>query len=434
MSDKIQSVRGMHDILPADSAHWQYLEAVVREAMDGYGYAEIRTPLIEKTGLFSRGIGEATDIVEKEMYSFPDRKGESLTLRPENTAGCVRAALQHSLMAPGSVSRIWYAGPMFRYERPQQGRTRQFHQVGAEVYGVGGPAIEAELIALSARLWKRLGIGSNVSLEINTLGTGEERAAYRDTLVSYFSGHMEMLDEDSQRRLHTNPLRILDSKNPSMQELNNKAPKLSESLGQESHEHFARLQEILAGCGIVARVNPRLVRGLDYYSHSVWEWTTDLLGSQSAVCGGGRYDGLVVELGGKPCPAVGWALGMERLLAVLEQVPQSTMPDASPHLYFVVADGVPAAVAQKEAEWLRDTVPGLKLVQNAAPGSIKAQFKRADKSGARFALVLGEDEYRSQAFTVKSLRDASGQQTLQKSELAVYLEKVLPGESAGGNN
>lgn len=434
MSDKIQSVRGMHDILPADSVRWQYLETVVREAMDGYGYAEIRTPLIEKTGLFSRGIGEATDIVEKEMYSFPDRKGESLTLRPENTAGCVRAALQHSLMAPGSVNRIWYAGPMFRYERPQQGRTRQFHQVGAEVYGVGGPEIEAELIALSARLWKRLGIDSNVSLEINTLGTSEERAAYRDTLVSYFSEHKGTLDEDSQRRLHTNPLRILDSKNPSMQELNDKAPKLSESLSQESCEHFARLQEILAGCDIVASFNPRLVRGLDYYSHSVWEWTTDLLGSQSAVCGGGRYDGLVVELGGKPCAAVGWALGMERLLAVLEQVPQSTMPDVRPHLYFVVADDVPAAVAQKEAEWLRDELPGLKLVQNAVPGSIKAQFKRADKSGARFALVLGEDEYKSQAFTVKSLRDNSGQQTVQKTGLANYLEKVLFGESGGAIN
>ncbi len=425
MSDKIQSVRGMHDILPADSARWQYLESVVREAMDSYGYAEIRTPLIEKTGLFSRGIGEATDIVEKEMYTFPDRKGESLTLRPENTAGCVRAALQHGLMAPAGVSRIWYAGPMFRYERPQQGRTRQFHQVGAEVYGVNGPSIEAELIALSARLWKRLGIDANVVLEINTLGTSEERAAYRDQLVAYFNDHLQTLDDDSQRRLHSNPLRILDSKNPAMQELNDHAPKLSESLGQESREHFARLQEILAGCGIVPNVNPRLVRGLDYYSHSVWEWSTDLLGAQSAVCGGGRYDGLVVELGGKPCPAVGWALGMERLLAVLDQLPQQLVPDSHPHLYFVVADDVAAAVAQKEAEWLRDALPGLKLVQNAMPGSIKAQFKRADKSGARFALVLGEDEYRSRAFTVKSLRDDSGQQTVQRDELVAYLKKTL---------
>lgn len=423
----------MHDILPADSPRWQYLESVVREAMDGYGYAEIRTPLIEKTGLFSRGIGEATDIVEKEMYSFPDRKGESLTLRPENTAGCVRAALQHNLMTPSSVTRIWYTGQMFRYERPQQGRTRQFHQVGAEVYGVGGPAIEAELIALSARLWKRLGMESHVSLEINTLGTSEERSAYRDTLVSYFSEHRQTLDEDSQRRLDTNPLRILDSKNPSMQALNDNAPKLFESLGQESRDHFAQLQEILAACGIVATLNPRLVRGLDYYSHSVWEWTTDLLGSQSAVCGGGRYDGLVEELGGKPCPAVGWAFGMERLLAVLEQMPQQTMPDARAHLYFVVADDIPAAVAQQEAEWLRDALPRLRLIQNASPGSIKAQFKRADKSRAEFALVLGADEYSSQAFTVKSLRDSDGQQTLPKTELAAYLEKVLQFDSGVGD-
>lgn len=428
MSEKIQSIRGMHDILPTESGRWQYLESEVRHTMNAYGYAEMRTPVMEKTGLFSRGIGEATDIVEKEMYTFPDRKGENLSLRPENTAGCVRAALQHGLMAQGSISRIWYAGPMFRYERPQKGRTRQFHQVGAEVYGVAGPAIEAELIMLSARLWKRLGIDASVSLEINTLGSSEERKSYRETLVAYFNDHQSSLDEDSQRRLHTNPLRILDSKNPAMQSLNDEAPRLSESLGLESKEHFASLQEILASCGIQAQLNPRLVRGLDYYSHSVWEWTTDLLGAQSAVCGGGRYDGLVVELGGKACPAVGWALGMERLLAVLEQVPQNPVPEAHPDLYFVVADEVPQAAAQQTAEWLRDSLPQLKLVQNAIPGSLKAQFKRADKSGARFALVLGEDEYKSQGYSLKPLRDrdGTGQQTFARDQLVDYLATLIP--------
>ena len=423
MSEKIQSIRGMHDILPTESGRWQHLESEVRSAMSAYGYAEIRTPVMEKTGLFSRGIGEATDIVEKEMYTFADRKGEKLSLRPENTAGCVRAALQHGLMVQGAISRIWYTGPMFRYERPQKGRTRQFHQVGAEVYGVAGPAIEAELIVLTARLWQRLGIDTSVSLEINTLGSSEERKSYRETLVAYFNDYKGSLDEDSQRRLNTNPLRILDSKNPAMQSLNDNAPRLSDSLGQESKEHFASLQEILAGCGVKANLNPRLVRGLDYYSHSVWEWTTDLLGAQSAVCGGGRYDGLVEELGGKACPAVGWAFGMERLLAVLEQLPQNSMPEAYPDLYFVVADEVPAAAALQTAEWLRDCLPQIRLVQNATPGSLKAQFKRADKSGARFALVLGEDEYKSRNFSLKPLRDreGGGQQSFAKDQLIDYL-------------
>lgn len=415
----------MHDVLPSETAFWQHVEAVVREAMQAFGYAEIRTPLIEKTGLFSRGIGEATDIVEKEMYTFPDRKGENLTLRPENTAGCVRAAIQHGLMSPGSISRIWYGGPMFRYERPQQGRTRQFHQVGAEVYGVAGPQIEAELILLSARLWNRLGIGENVSLELNTLGTSEERLRYREHLVAYFTDHKDQLDEDSQRRLLTNPLRILDSKNPEMQDLNNQAPKLAESLGSESREHFTELQSILGDCGITVTPNPRLVRGLDYYSHSVWEWTTDLLGSQATVCGGGRYDGLVDELGGKPCPAVGWALGLERLIAVVGQVAGDNLPETSPHLYFVVADSVPAGAALSKAQDLRNSLPGLRLVQNATAGSMKAQFKRADKSGARFALVLGDAELENGNFTLKSLRDDDGQQTYTHQELIQRLASTL---------
>jgi len=428
MSEKIQSVRGMNDLLPEDSGRWQAVEAIIRSAMSAYCYHEMRTPLIEKTGLFSRGIGEATDIVEKEMYTFPDRKGESLTLRPENTAGCVRAAIQHGMMAPGSVSRIWYIGPMFRYERPQQGRSRQFHQVGAEVYGVAGPQIEAELILLSARLWKALGIAEHVSLELNTLGTADERAAYREQLVSYFRDHSDQLDEDSTRRLETNPLRILDSKNPDLQALNQAAPKLADSLGGASQDHFETLKATLEECGVGVTLNPRLVRGLDYYSHSVWEWTTDLLGAQATVCGGGRYDGLVEQLGGKPCPAVGWALGMERLLSLVAGHSENTLPQTQPHLYFIVSDEVPAALAQREAEWLRNELPGLRLVQNATSGSIKAQFKRADKSGAEHALVIGAEEMRNEQFTLKTLRASRGddqQLSLARDELKKHLSATL---------
>ena len=426
MSDKIQSVRGMHDILPVDSVRWQYLESVVREAMDGYGYAEIRTPLIEKTGLFSRGIGEATDIVEKEMYSFPDRKGESLTLRPENTAGCVRAALQHGLMTDGVANRIWYCGPMFRYERPQKGRTRQFHQVGAEVYGAAGAIVEAELILMSARIWQELGVADAVSLEINTLGTSEERAAYRSTLVAYFEANASSLDADSQRRLETNPLRILDSKNPDMQALNNGAPQLADSLGSESREHFEQLQELLSACGLTFSVNPRLVRGLDYYSQSVWEWTTTALGAQGAVCGGGRYDGLIDMLGGKSCPAVGWALGMERLIALIEAVVDAPAT-SSPHAYIVVSPELSPALGQQLAESLRSEIPGLRLVSNVVAGSMKAQFKRADKSGASLALVIGAEEQSAGVVTVKSLRERTAQQQLDRQQLKELLADLADG-------
>jgi len=412
----------MHDLLPGESLSWQQAESVVREAMLGYGYAELRTPLIESTALFTRGLGEATDIVEKEMYTFESRSGDSLTLRPENTAGCVRAALQHGLMSDGVANRVWYYGPMFRYERPQKGRTRQFHQVGAEVYGVSGPAIEAELILLSARLWANLGIQDVVSLEINTLGSSEERAAYRDTLTSYFRDQLQQLDEDSIRRLETNPLRILDSKNPKMQSLIEQAPQLIDSLGEESLAHFSELKEILSSCNVEITVNPRLVRGLDYYSHTVWEWTTDRLGAQSAVCGGGRYDGLVVELGGKPCPAVGWALGMERLIAVMQEVSATTDPKA-PHGYIIASPDVPLSAAHQLSEQLRDETAGLRLICNAVPSSIKAQFKRADKSGARFALILGSDEHAAGTVTVKPLRGDRGedQQTLSRQQLSAFL-------------
>ena len=426
MSEKIKSLRGMHDLLPADSLTWQQTERVIQDVMRVYGYAEIRTPLVENTALFTRGIGEATDIVEKEMYTFESRSGESLTLRPENTAGCVRAALQHGLMTDGVANRIWYCGPMFRYERPQKGRTRQFHQVGAEVYGAAGAIVEAELILMSARIWQELGVADAVSLEINTLGTSEERAAYRSTLVAYFEANASSLDADSQRRLETNPLRILDSKNPDMQALNNGAPQLADSLGSESREHFEQLQELLSACGLTFSVNPRLVRGLDYYSQSVWEWTTTALGAQGAVCGGGRYDGLIDMLGGKSCPAVGWALGMERLIALIEAVVDAPAT-SSPHAYIVVSPELSPALGQQLAESLRSEIPGLRLVSNVVAGSMKAQFKRADKSGASLALVIGAEEQSAGVVTVKSLRERTAQQQLDRQQLKELLADLADG-------
>ncbi len=418
----------MHDLLPADSAIWQRVERVIQDVMRVYGYAEIRTPLVENTALFKRGIGEATDIVEKEMYTFESRSGESLTLRPENTAGCVRAALQHGLTTDGGVNRIWYNGPMFRYERPQKGRTRQFHQVGAEVYGAAGAAVEAELILMSARIWRELGVADAVNLEINSLGTAQERASYRSTLVDYFRANESSLDTDSLRRLETNPLRILDSKNPEMQALNDAAPQLSESLGEDSRQHAQQLQDLLDACGLTYSINPRLVRGLDYYSLSVWEWTTSALGAQGAVCGGGRYDGLIDMLGGKSCPAVGWALGMERLIALIEAVADA--PAAStPHAFVVVAPELPPATGQQLAESLRSEIQGLRLVSNVIPGSMKAQFKRADRSGASLALVVGAEEQSSGKITVKSLRERAEQQQLDRGQLMDMLKNLLDGDA-----
>ncbi len=427
MSDSVSSIRGMHDLLPESSHIWQHVEACVRDVMRGYGYLEMRTPVLERSSLFHRGIGEATDIVEKEMYTFPDRKGESLSLRPENTASCVRAALQHGLMANAATSRIWYLGPMFRYERPQRGRTRQFHQAGAEVYGVGGPAIEAELIVLSSRLWKALGIDQVVRLELNTLGTSTERAAYRQQLVEYFKANESQLDADSEKRLLVNPLRILDSKNPQMQSLIEGAPSLTDSLGSESTDHFEQLQHLLRGNGIEPILNPRLVRGLDYYSHSVWEWTTDLLGAQATVCGGGRYDGLVEELGGKPSPAVGWALGMERLIELVTQVAADHIGSSEPDAYLLASKEVDSLHALQLAELLRDSVPGCSIIQDPTGGSLKSQFKRADKSGAGWALVLGADEIEGGFVTVKPLRSTEEQRTLKRDELAEFLRARMAG-------
>ncbi|MEM6985697.1 MAG: histidine--tRNA ligase [Pseudomonadota bacterium] len=420
------SLRGMHDVLPTQSSEWQRLESAVRVLMSAYGYGEMRTPLLEKTALFARGIGEATDIVEKEMYAFDDRNGESIALRPENTAGCVRAAIQHGLLGQG-VQRVWYAGPMFRYERPQKGRYRQFHQIGAEVYGAAGATIEAELICLSARLWRALGIGEVVSLELNSLGALEERHAFRDQLVAYFQDHRDQLDEDSLRRLETNPLRILDSKNPTMQGLIAGAPSLVDCFGAESSDHFAAVQSTLDSAGIGYSLNSRLVRGLDYYSHTVFEWTTDRLGAQAAVCGGGRYDGLVTLLGGKASPAVGWAIGMERLLELVKTT-HGAVEATPPHAFVVAAGGATDRHAFALGETLRDRLPGLHLINNAIGGSFKAQFKRADKSGAAFALVLADQEMADGTVTVKPLRDGGEQQSMTLDQVVECLAKQISGE------
>ena len=415
----IKSLRGMHDLLPVDTAAWQQLESRLRDLMLAYGYSEMRTPLLERTDLFCRSIGDATDIVEKEMYAFPDRHGESIALRPENTASCVRAALQHGLMRNGA-QRIWYMGPMFRYERPQKGRYRQFHQVGAEVYGVAGPVVEVELMLLTARLWKALGISHAVRLEINTLGTDVDRAGYREKLVQYFTEHHEQLDEDSQRRLQSNPLRILDSKNPDLQALIEAAPKLRDHLGNEAQVHFEQLQQGLSDAGVEFTINPRLVRGLDYYSHTVFEWVTDHLGSQGTVCAGGRYDGLVTQLGGPETPAVGWAMGMERLLVLLEEL-VGAAEGPSAHAYLVAMGEAAQTSALGLSERLRDAVPGLRLTNNVSGGNAKAQFKKADRSGAAVAIVVGEQELADGTFSVKPLRGDGEQQTLDFAQTVEQL-------------
>lgn len=402
--------RGMVDLLPADMGPWHALEAALRRAMAAYGYAELRTPLVERTALFERSIGEATDIVEKEMYTFEDRKGERLSLRPENTAGCVRAALDGALLQAAGPTRIWYLGPMFRYERPQLGRQRQFHQAGAEVYGAPGADVECELILLSARLWRELGIESAVSLEINTLGTSDDRARWTDALVAYFGAHESALDDDSRRRLTKNPLRILDTKNPDMQALVAAAPKLDAVLSDASREHFERVRALLRGAGIDARVNPRLVRGLDYYSHTVFEWVTDRLGAQSAVCAGGRYDALVEQMGGKGGTGVGWAMGLERIVALMAALGLAP-PVAVPEVFLTCTDDVPAGDAIALAESVR--AGARSVVQDFGGGSMKSRFKRADRSGARVALVVGADELAAGEVTMKSLRrtDERGEAT-----------------------
>ena len=419
MSKTIKSIRGMHDVLPDESHQWQAFERIVRELMAAYGYREIRMPAVESTDLFCRSIGEVTDIVEKEMYTFEDRNGDMLTLRPEGTAGCVRAGIQHGILY-NQVQRLWYLGPMFRHERPQKGRYRQFHQFGVETFGIATPDIDAELIIMTSRLWKLLQL-ADIRLEINTLGSNEARATYRDILVEYLSDNRDQLDEDSLRRLDTNPLRILDSKNPEMKAVIERAPSLLDHLDSESVEDFGRLRQYLDAAAIEYTVNPRLVRGLDYYCKTVFEWVTDQLGAQGTVCAGGRYDGLVEQLGGKATPASGFALGIERLLAMREAADIDVPPDC-PDVYLLLPgeasthDGLPLA------ERLRDENPGMKILSNCGGGSFKSQMKKADKSGAAVALILGEDELAADSVTVKFLREQREQQTIRQSELSEFLK------------
>lgn len=422
----LQAVRGMNDILPADSALWQYLERTVADLLTSYGYQQIRLPIVEPTELFKRTIGEVTDIVEKEMYTFDDRNGDSLTLRPEGTAGCVRAMVQHGLLGSGVGQKVWYTGPMFRHERPQKGRYRQFHQVGVETFNLRGPDIDAELIALSWRLWQRLGISDAVKLELNSLGTSADRARYRDDLVAYLNERFDQLDEDSQRRLSTNPLRILDSKNPETQALLVDAPKLADYLNEEAKAHFAELRSLLDAVGVPYEINPRLVRGLDYYGLTVFEWVTDKLGAQGTVCAGGRYDGLVEQLGGKSAPAVGFAMGVERLLLLIEtldKVPAELARQVD--VYLVTLGDAAVTAGLRLAEELRDALPSLRLVVHAGGGSFKSQFKKADKSAALYALVLGESEVEQQQIGLKPLRTEEEQENLSWQDLPARLAQII---------
>lgn len=407
----IRSIRGMHDILPYETPLWHWLEDRLRMLFAAYDFREIRIPVVEKTELFTRAIGQSTDVVEKEMYAFDDRNGDSLCLRPEGTAGVVRAAIQHGLLDPPGL-KVWYQGPMFRHERPQKGRQRQFHQFGAEVFGLADAVVDAELIALGTRAWRELGIGSALELKINTLGDADDRARYREALVTYLEPHREALDADSRRRLETNPLRILDSKVPSTREILADAPRLADSLGDEARGHFDRVLTLLDSLGIGYTVDPGLVRGLDYYCRTVFEWTTESLGAQGTVCAGGRYDDLVAMQGGRPTPGIGFALGVERLLEMLRAIGHE--PLTPPHAY-LVSDRDPAARLEL-AEQLRSRVPGLRLAMDLAGGSFKAQFKRADRSSAALALVLGESEHAAGGLTIKDLRGDAPQQTLALDE------------------
>ncbi len=421
MSKTIQAVRGMNDLLPDIVARWQRIEAAARKVLAAYGYREIRLPLVEKTELFARSIGSLTDIVEKEMYTFEDRNGESLTLRPEGTAGCVRAGIENGLLH-NQVQRLWYAGPMFRHERPQKGRYRQFHQIGVEAFSIESPDVDAELIILCARLWRELGL-NGLALELNTLGTPESRAAYRTELVRYLESRQGELDEDSQRRLHKNPLRVLDSKHPAMQGVIAGAPALMDHLDDASRRHFDALRGYLDAAGISYEVNPRLVRGLDYYTRTVFEWTTDRLGAQSAVCAGGRYDGLVALLGGQPAPAAGFAIGLERLAELLGLDEASAVDAQAAQAYLAVLDESVRAQALQLAETLRDQ--GLRVEFNCGSGGLKAQLKRADRSGARFALLLGTDEAARAEVSVKDLRRSAEQASVAQAALGEYLKRHL---------
>jgi len=422
---KIQAIRGMNDILPDQTPVWQYVESTVRQVLGQYGYQEIRMPVVEHTELFKRSIGEVTDIVEKEMYTFEDRNGDSLTLRPEGTAGCVRAAEEHGLLF-NQTRRLWYTGPMFRHERPQKGRYRQFHQIGVECFGMAGPDIDAELLILTARLWSALGLSDHARLEINSIGTSDSRKVYRQALVAYLEQYQDKLDDDSKRRLTTNPLRILDSKDPATREILQGAPSLDDYLDDESRQHFEQLKAMLDAAGVAYTVNPALVRGLDYYGKTVFEWITDSLGAQGTICAGGRYDGLVEQLGGKPTVAVGFAMGLERLILLLETlelVPEHVNNQAD--VYVTAMGDQAVAPAMALAETLRNELPGRIVVSHCGGGSFKSQMKKADRSGARFAVILGENEIAQATAGLKPLRDDQPQQEVAQADLAAVLAGLL---------
>ncbi len=423
MPQRIQAIRGMNDILPDRTPVWQLIEQTVRDTVQAYGYRELRMPLLEKTELFRRSIGEVTDIVEKEMYTFEDRNGDSLTLRPEGTAGCVRAGIENGILH-NQQQRLWYAGPMFRHERPQKGRYRQFHQIGVEAFGMEGPDVDCEQILMSARIWQRLGVADAVTLELNTLGMPETRSRFREDLVAYLRRRPAGLDPDSRRRLESNPLRILDSKDPGVRELLAGGPRLPDYLDVASREHFDSLCAVLDDAGVRYRLNPNLVRGLDYYTRTVFEWVTDRLGAQNAVCSGGRYDGLVEQLGGRAVPAAGFALGMERVVALIEEEDGGGLP-ADPHVYLVHSGESAERAAVRLGERLRSELPGLRLVVNCGGGSFKAQLRRADRSGAYLALVLGEEEVQRGEVQLKLLREDRPQQPVATDGLPATVTELL---------
>jgi histidyl-tRNA synthetase len=423
VAKQIQAIRGMNDCLPEQTPVWQMLETTLRRVVSSYGYSEIRMPIVEMTNLFQRAIGEVTDVVEKEMYTFNDRNGDSLTLRPEGTAGCVRACIEHGLVY-NQERRLWYVGPMFRHERPQKGRYRQFHQFGVEVFGLNGPDIDAELIMLTARLWRELGIEQFTTLQLNTLGSSAERAAYRDALVVFLEQHKESLDEESKRRMYSNPLRVLDTKSPQVQEILQHAPTLADYFGEETKAHFNGLKALLDAAGIAYQVNERLVRGLDYYNYTVFEWVTESLGAQGTICGGGRYDGLVEQLGGQATPAVGFAMGLERLTLMLETLEKINNLPATVDVYICMAGEGALTAGLLLAEQLRSERPQLRIMTHCGGGNFKKQMKRADKVAARIALILGETEVAEQKVTVKFLRDQVEQQTIAVTALLPILDQL----------
>jgi histidyl-tRNA synthetase len=427
MTTTLQAIRGMNDVLPDDAEAWHTLERVARETFAAYGYREVRLPLLERTELFKRSIGEMTDIVEKEMFTFEDRSGDSVTLRPEATAGVVRACISNGLLH-NQRQKLWCLGPMFRHEKPQKGRYRQFHQIDVEALGFPGPDVDAEIILMSARIWRRLGL-TDVELNLNSLGTSESRREYRALLTDYFRAHESQLDDDSRRRLDGNPLRILDSKNPELQALIGGAPVITDHLDAESAEHFAQLKSLLDAAGVRYRLNPRIVRGLDYYSRTVFEWVTTELGSQGAICSGGRYDGLVAQLGGAPTPAIGWALGQERIVELM-RVQRLPLDDLKPHAYFVLAGTTAERTGIGLAERWREAVPGLRIEVNAGGGGIKSQMKRADRSGARVALLLGDDELARGMVAIKDLRGGAEQRDVASENLADELRRIVQPRSS----